>query len=599
MKNFKESISLVLWSIKLGFQTSPTFYTFLILSNILNVIIPVINTFILAVIINVLIHTLSIHSTIFPTEIIYLIVLAIILRVLLNISITLNYYFVTRVSYAWEIIQISKLLEKLSSLDLEHRENPEVNLLATKMKEHVNTSIRTNTTDTIPKMISQIGGLIVIGWIFLVLNPILILLLLIPVIMHFLINKKYGKGLYIIWASKGEAKIHSIKAREALQDVNVYKESKIYNIFEYVVNKYKKVNEDFQETAIHKLKSRTKFFSISYIIEGIIFGGIQIWIITRVIGGYISVGLYSFYILNLNTVITTIELLANNVSSLVISMNYIGDYKEFLDIPNKIEISKNPIVIKNEIPEIEFINVSFKYPKNQNLVLNNISFKINKGETLAIIGRNGVGKSTIIKLIARFYDVTSGTILINGVNIKEIDLKSYYKLWGVLFQEYYLFWFSIRENISLSSINDMNNLDLIKKSAKNADVNKDIEKLNNKYETLMDSDFEKGSNLSGGQKQKIAIARALFRNPKFIVLDEPTSSLDSLSDDKIFKNIYKITKDTTTIIVSHRFSTVKNADKILVIDKGKIIEQGTHHELMLNKNHYYKMYNAQSKHFNK
>ncbi len=594
MKKLKRDINLILWSMNLGFQTSPLFYTLIVFSNILNVVIPIIITFILAIIINILIHLLSIHSGFFSSQIIYLIALSILLRIIQNIITAKNYYFITRVRYAWDIIQVSKLLNKLSSLDLEHRENQDINLIITKLKEHINTSIRDTTIDIIPRTVSQIIGLLTIIGVFLVLNPILIFLIIIPVVINFFIDKKYGKDIYLLWYSKGEDKIHNLKARDTLQDVNTYKEAKIYNISEYIINKYKKGNENFQNTAIHKLKTRTNFFLLSYIIDGIIFGGIQIWIILQVLKGHVSVGLYSFYILNLNTVITTLGLLVYNISTLVSNIKYVSDYKEFLDIENKIEIPINPIKIKNEIPQIEFKNVSFRYPKSKNLILDNVSFKINKGDSIAIVGRNGAGKSTIIKLLARFYDATSGEILINNINIKNIDLKSYYKLWGVLFQEYYLFWFSIKENISLSNINNINNFNLIKKSSKDANIEHDIDKLNYKYDTLLDSDFEKGTNLSGGQKQKIAIARALFRNPKFIVLDEPTASLDALSEERIFKNIYKITENTTTLIISHRFSTIKNANKILVLDKGKIIEQGTHTELMHINGKYRKMFVSQA-----
>ena len=590
----KRNIKLILWSMKLGFQTSPLFYTLLIFSNILNIVIPIIITFILAILINILIHSLSVHSSILSSQIIYLIALSILLRIIQNVITATNYYFITRVRYSWDIIQVSKFLKKLSSLDLEHRENQDVNLIITKLKDQISSTIRTTVIDIIPRSISQIIGLLTIAGIFLALNPILILLIFIPVIIDFFIDKKYGKDLYVLWYSKGEDKIHNLKARYALEDINAYKESKIYNSFEYIINKYKKVNENFQKSAINKLKTRTKFFSLSFIIDGVIFGGIQIWIISQVLNRGISIGLYSFYVLNLNTVITTLGLLAYSISTLISDIRYVSDYKDFLDIENKIKYISNPVKIKNEIPQIEFRNVSFRYPKSKNLVLDNISFKIEKGSSIAIVGRNGAGKSTIIKLLARFYDVSEGEILINNVNIKNIDLKSYYKLWGVLFQEYYLFWFSINENIALSNIDNINNFNLIKKTATDSDIDNDINKLNYKYDTLLDADFEKGTNLSGGQKQKVAIARALFRNPKFILLDEPSSSLDALSEERVFRNIYKITKNTTTLIISHRFSTVKNANRILVLDKGRIIEEGSHKELMNIEGKYKKMFLSQA-----
>ena len=535
----RNKFNVVWWTFKLGFETSSLFYSLTIITNILNVVIPIITTLILAIIVNLLIHSLIIHSHILTLQIILLIILGLSLRVLQNIIYELNSYFVSRLNYKWEIVQVSKFLEKLSSLNLEHRENQDINLLSTKIRENMGNAIRYSVVVSIPSVVAQLFGLITIGGIFFVLDPIFILLIFIPIVINFLIDRKYGNEVYSLWFSKGEDKIISWKANLSLQDVGTYKESRIYNIFNYIITKYKDVNENFQKTAISKLKDKTKLLIFSYIIDGFIFGFIQIWIIEQTLYGYISIGLYSFYILNLSTIIDSLKTLSHHISLLLSDIKYIKDYKDFLDIPNIIQEKENSIKIGSSPPEIEFKNVSFKYPNTDKYILKNISFKINKGEKVAIVGKNGVGKSTLLKLLARFYDVNEGEILINGTNIKDINLQSYYDLWGVLFQEYSLFWFSIKENIALSNINDLNNDKSIKLAARKADIDSDIDKLPHQYQSLLHTDLQKGVNLSGGQKQKIGIARALFRNPKFIILDEPTSALDSLSEEKIFNNIYK------------------------------------------------------------
>ncbi len=593
----KKKNNILWWSIKLGFETTPLFYSLLIITNILNIIIPILTTFILAIIVNLLIHALIIHSKVLTFQIIFLIILGLLLRVLQNIIYELNSYFISRINYKWEIVQVSKFLEKLSSLDLEHRENQDINLLSTKIRENMGNAIRYSIVVSLPSVLAQLIGLVTIGGIFFILDPIFILLILIPIIINFLIDRKYGNEVYSLWFSKGEDKIISWKANLSLQDVSTYKESKVYNIFNYIIDKYKNVNENFQKTAISKLKDRTKLLSFSYIIDGIIFGVIQIWIIQQTLIGSISIGLYSFYILNLSTIIDNLKTLGHHTSLLISDMKYIEDYRDFLEIPNLIQEKRDPILIDFSSPEIEFRNVSFKYPNTERYILKNISFKINKGEKVAIVGRNGVGKSTLIKLLARFYDVNRGEILINSINIQDIDLKSYYDLWGVLFQEYSLFWFSIRENIALSNIKDINNIELIKQAANKADIDNEIDKLPHQYQSLLHTDLQKGVNLSGGQKQKIGIARALFRNPKFIILDEPTSALDSLSEEKIFNNIYKNINNSTTLIVSHKFSTVKNADNIILMKDGKIDSMGNHEYLMKNNKFYNKMFMSQAKHY--
>jgi ATP-binding cassette subfamily B protein len=171
----------------------------------------------------------------------------------------------------------------------------------------------------------------------------------------------------------------------------------------------------------------------------------------------------------------------------------------------------------------------------------------------------------LIKLLARFYDVTEGEILINDINIKNLDIKNYYKLWGVLFQSFAKLWFSVRENIGIGNIEDIEKVDLIKEAGRKSDADGFITKLINQYETLLSKDFKDGAELSGGQWQKVGIARALFANPKFIVMDEPTSALDALAEAKIFDELKELSDNSTVIIVSHRFATVRNADKILVL----------------------------------
>jgi len=270
------------------------------------------------------------------------------------------------------------------------------------------------------------------------------------------------------------------------------------------------------------------------------------------------------------------------------------DFKYFLEMPSKINKPQNGIKVKQESPEIEFKNVSFKYPNSKNYILKNLSFKISRGEKIALVGENGSGKTTIIKLLARFYDVNEGEILINGINIKNLNLASYYKLWGVLFQYFAKYWFSLRENIGIGNFEDINNINLIQNAANKAGLEKIISKLPNKLDNMLSTDFKDGKDLSGGEWQKVGLARGFFANPKLIILDEPTSALDAISEQEIFDEIQKVSIDTTMIIVSHRFATVRNAGKILVIENGIISEQGTHEKLMTNRTLYYKMFTVQA-----
>ena len=260
---------------------------------------------------------------------------------------------------------------------------------------------------------------------------------------------------------------------------------------------------------------------------------------------------------------------------------------EILDSKSSINEISKPLNKQSFDSEISFENVSFRYENS--IVLKNINFKIKKGQTVAIVGQSGSGKSTIANLIPRFYDVNSGKILIDGTNIKDLFKKDLRNLIGLVSQDSILFNDSITNNIQLSSSN--NNEEEIKNSAIIANANDFIEKLENKYHSNVG---DGGGKLSGGQKQRVSIARAVLRNPPIMILDEATSSLDSESEKLVQQALEKLMKNRTSLIIAHRLSTIQQADVILVVKDGEIIEEGKHEELISKNGVYSKLIKLQS-----
>ena len=253
---------------------------------------------------------------------------------------------------------------------------------------------------------------------------------------------------------------------------------------------------------------------------------------------------------------------------------------EFLKVEPEIKNTlTTPTLINGDI---EFKNVSFTYDDTNIQALKDISFVINHGETLAIIGKTGSGKSTILDLIGRLYDINDGQIIIDDKLIEQINLNSLRNAVGYVPQDAFLFSDSIKNNIKFGFI-DATNEDVIK-AAKNADVHKNIVKFIGGYDTVLG---ERGITLSGGQKQRVSIARAIIKDPKILLLDDCLSAVDTETEEKILNNLDKVSNGTTTIIVSHRISSVKNADKIIVLDNGFVSQKGTHDEL-INIDGYYK-----------
>jgi ATP-binding cassette subfamily B protein len=247
--------------------------------------------------------------------------------------------------------------------------------------------------------------------------------------------------------------------------------------------------------------------------------------------------------------------------------------------------------------DIEFRDVSFTYPGKDpetEAALKNVSFALYAGEAIALVGRNGAGKTTIVKLLTRLYDPDEGDIFIGGRNIKEYDLKELREEVGVIFQDYVTYHLNARENIGVGRVAEIDNLSLVDTAAQKSGARAAIEKLPAGYETMLGKWFEDGTELSGGEWQKVALARAFMRDARILILDEPTSSLDAQAEYDVFAKFRVLTKGKTAIFISHRFSTVRLADRILVLENGKIIETGPHQELIALNGRYAELFNLQA-----
>ena len=285
--------------------------------------------------------------------------------------------------------------------------------------------------------------------------------------------------------------------------------------------------------------------------------------------------------------------LVHYINELLINNTRLIELREFISM--KTESEKSGMKIPSKNPRIEFINVSFRYPNSEEFILKNCSFVLEPNEKIGLVGLNGSGKSTIVKLIFRFYDPDEGIITLDGVDLMDYDVYAVRKVFGVLFQDYVTYCLPFREIIALSDFNERFNDSKLRGACDISGVTNIIKNWNKGYDSIVGRYYaDNGKDLSGGQWQLVGLARAYFKTSDYMILDEPSASLDPISEDNIFEQLYRLSDKKTSITISHRLSNTTLADKILVIDEGHIIEQGSHFELLRKNGKYAHLFNLQA-----
>lgn len=315
----------------------------------------------------------------------------------------------------------------------------------------------------------------------------------------------------------------------------------------------------------------------------------------KAIFGFVSIGSALKFITSYQSLVGGITNIAYQIINLEIKAEYLSYFYDFMEIENKRYEGTIPTEKRDDNEfEIEFKDVSFKYANTENYVLKHVNQKIKIGTKTAIVGKNGAGKTTFIKLLCRLYEPTEGQILLNGIDIKLYDYKDYAKLFAVVFQDFNLFSFSIAENVAAG-------LNYDEKKVTDCLIKAGLGERLNKFEDGIKSNIyqqeEGGVEISGGEAQKIAIARALYKDAPMVILDEPTSALDPVSEYEIYKKFDEMVEDKTSLYISHRMSSCRFCDNILVFDDGQIVEQGNHETLLLNKGLYSELWNAQAQYY--
>lgn len=535
---------------------------------------------------------------IWGSSIFYLIIFLFVFKILEDIINRVK-NFVTRIA-GEKVVRYVKLqiMDKAKSLDLASFDRPEFyEKLENANREAGNRPIQvlSHTFDIMSTVIKLVSYMIILiaapgmWWMALIMIAISI-----P---NTIINFMYRrKTVNYMWRRSKERRQMNYYS-DMMVNKDMVKEIRMFGLSDTFIDRYSSVFNVYYKGMRRLICSEYIWHIALAIVHSAVTCVFYILIATKVMQGTVGIGEYSLYTSALTSVSAT-------VGSLITLSAHIYEGTLFIDNLISFIKEKQTVVPSVEAPltvahgaahTIEFENVSFSYPGSDKRVLKNINLKFRPGETVVLVGLNGAGKTTFIKLLTRLYDPTEGRILLDGRDIKEYDTAELYKTFGIIFQDFGKYAASISENIAFGNVNKDADDKRVREAAKQANAEIFIDKLPDGYDTPLMRYFEKnGTELSIGQWQKLAIARAFYSDADILILDEPTASLDPMAEQEIFNQFDELRQDKMTIFVSHRLSSATIASKIIVLEYGELVEEGTHKELMAKGGKYYELFSTQA-----
>lgn len=410
-----------------------------------------------------------------------------------------------------------------------------------------------------------------------------------------IIQKKLNEFGNETWRKNEHGNSISSYFFSACLDIKNGKDIRLFAMKDMMLNQMDKinlyVNSIFKDYAFVSAKSNSFIAFMTQILAGCIY----IYVGISVLEGVISIGSVVLYAGSITNMTNSVTDLIGYYNDLAFRFEYLANFEEFISSKNMHYDGTLPIEKRDDYEyEFEFKNVSFKYPNTDNYVLKNINLKLNVNKRFAIVGQNGAGKTTLIKLLCRLYEPCEGEILLNGINIEKYDYEEYTSVFSVVFQDFKLFPLPLDQNIAGSEdVNEERCLEVLEQVG----LKEKVMNWSDKHKTRLYKNLGDGINVSGGEAQKIAIARALYKDAPFVIMDEPTAALDPIAESEIYENFNEMIHDKTAIFISHRMSSCKFCDEIIVFKDGEIAQQGSHNELVEKDGLYQELWNAQAQYY--
>ncbi len=488
----------------------------------------------------------------------------------------------------------SLIIRKAISLDLQFFEDPIFYDMLQNARRQADTSAL-NIVNSSLQMVQQVITLISLVVLIVRFSPWLAVIVFVSAIPAFLSQSQYAERAFRAISRRApEARL--LNYLEMLLTGNdTIKEVKLFGLGQPLLRRYQELFTQFylEDRAIAE---RRTLAGLGWgLLSNLAYYGSYAWIVLRTVAGLITLGDMTMFLGIFRQSQSSIRGLLDSLNRLYESNLFLDNLMAYLKLQPLLTTPADGLTAPAPIAHgIEFRHVSFRYPGSDADVLRDINLHIRPGERIALVGLNGAGKTTLIKLLTRLYDPTEGEVLLDGVDLRAYDLTSLHQRFGVIFQDFVRYQFTVRENIGFGQVDSLDDRGRIQAAADRGGASSIIENLPQGYETMLGRRWEKGQELSGGQWQKIALARAFMRKAEVLVLDEPTSALDAEAEYEVFRRFGELMEGRIAVLISHRFSTVRMADRIVVLSAGKIIELGSHAELIQLDGAYARLFNLQA-----
>ena len=488
------------------------------------------------------------------------------------------------------------VMEKAATLDLAFYEDPaSYDLLRRAQTDSINRPVM---------MISSAFGLLQTALTFIsmialliAVSPLLALIALVSPIPAFIADTRYGWRGYNI-ARWGSRLLRRMTYLVTLLTTDTYaKEVKLFGLGTYFIERYRLIGNTFYGSQRQQVTRRYLAGFAWGNLSTIATSATYLYVAMQAIFNprVFSLGDLTLYTTAAQSVQNSIQGILSGFSSMYEHNLYLSNLFELMATKSKLPVPTNPVALPQPLRgEIRFEGVTFGYPGAAEAALSNVSFTVAPGETVAIVGRNGAGKTTLFKLICRLYDPTGGRILIDGIDIRDYDPAALRSQIGGMFQDYVTYQATAAENIGLGNLSHLSDREAVIRAGREAGADTLIDTLPAGYDTALGKWFDAGVNLSGGEWQKVALARAFMRDARILLLDEPTSALDAQAEYELFERLRSLTRGKSAVYISHRFSTVRRADRILFLEHGQLVEEGTHEQLMRLGGRYARLFRLQA-----